>query len=62
MKMIAVFELEFESEDMWDQDSIKKEYKDDWLKAMQYLYESDGLGIFEEELKLIEVKRRNNEN
>jgi len=53
--MTAVFEIDFDPEDMWDYESAIKE-KGSYLKAMQWLYKNDGMGIFEEELKLVEIK------
>lgn len=60
-KMIAVFEVEFDTDMMWDEESIRTEMDGDWLKAMKWLYESDGLGIFsdEDELKLVAVNHPN---
>ena len=55
-KMIAVLEVEFESDDMWDKDALKSEMGGDWFKAMSWLYENDDIGIFSEPLKLVEVK------
>ena len=57
-KMIAVFEVEFESDDMWDKESVKEDMGGDWLKAMEWLYEEDDIGIFNEKLKLVDVRAK----
>jgi len=56
MKKIAVLEVEFESDDMWDQESLEKEMDGDWLKAMTELFDSDGIGIFDNDLILVAIK------
>lgn len=55
-KKIAVLEVEFESDDMWDEDSLKEDMDGDWLKAMQWLFKENSLSIFDEEIKLVDVK------
>ena len=57
-KMIAVFEVEFDSDMMFDEESIKKDFNGDWLMAMQWLYEEDDIGIFNEKLKLVDVRAK----
>lgn len=53
--MKAIFELEFESDDMWDEESVNTKMDGDWLKAMRWLYKEEGFGIFGEEPKLVRV-------
>ena len=53
--MKAIFEVKFKQSDMCDKESLKKEYGGSWKKCMKYLYEQEGLGIFSEELKLIDI-------
>ena len=55
-KKIAVLEVEFESDDMWDEDSLKEDMDGDWLKDMQWLFKENSLSIFDEEIKLVDVK------
>ncbi len=55
-KKIAVFEVEFESDLMWDEESLKSEMGGDWLKAMQWLLKEESMGIFDNEMKLVAVK------
>ena len=57
-KMIAVLEVEFETDDMWDEQRLKDEMGGDWLKAMQWLFDNESLGIFNEELRLVAVKSK----
>ena len=52
--MIAVFEVAFDPDDMFDADDLKF-YGNSWLKAMKWLYREEGLGIFTEKLKLVSV-------
>ena len=52
--MKAIFEVEFDPDIMADDVSVEE--IGGWLAMMQWLYEQEGLGIFENELKLIEVK------
>lgn len=53
---IAVIEIPFESSIMWDEKSAIKEHGS-FLKAMQWLFENDGMGIFDEGVeKLVAIK------
>lgn len=52
--MKAIFEVEFDPETMEDEDQVKE--MGGWLAMMQWLYGEEGFGIFENEVKLIEVK------
>ena len=54
MKMIAVFEVEFESKYMWDDKDIGQ-FKSS-LNTMRFLVKEEGLGIFDKEFKLKELK------
>jgi hypothetical protein len=56
MKKKIIFEVEFETEDMCDKETLKKEYRSDWNRLMRYLYKSEGLGLFSKPLKFIKVK------
>jgi hypothetical protein len=55
--MKAIFEVEFNQNSMIDSESLKKEYGNDLLLCMKELYDSDGMGIFDKELKLIRLKK-----
>jgi hypothetical protein len=48
MKKIAVFEVEFDSDDMISEEDLKSDYNNDWLKFMQELFKDDDFGIFDE--------------
>ncbi len=55
--MKAVFEVEFDEDMMIDAESLGKEFSNDWMKFMEYLIDSDGLGIFDpENFKLVAIK------
>lgn len=48
MCMKAIFEAEFEPDMMIDSEALQSEYGGDLNKVMQYLYEQEGTGIFNE--------------
>lgn len=52
--MKAIFEVEFDPELMADDISVEE--MGGWLAMMQYLYTENDLGIFDNDLKLVEVK------
>ena len=54
--MKAILEVEFDKDMMIDQESLDQDFGGDWLKFMQWMFKEDGIGIFEEEIKLIEVR------
>lgn len=55
--MKAIFEVEFDSGIMYDKKALKKECNNSWFIAMKRLYKSDGIGIFDRELKLKKIVR-----
>ena len=57
-KMVGVFEVEFESDSMWNEEALKTEMGGDWLKAMKWLFTEEDLGIFSEELELVAIKSK----
>lgn len=59
MKKIAVFEVEFEEEDMISKDDLMLVYKGDLLKFMKILFKDEGFGIFDKKIKLVDVKEKN---
>lgn len=54
--MKAIFEVTFKESDMYDKEDLKR-YGGSPLKLMKWLYQEEGLGIFLNELKLVEVKK-----
>jgi hypothetical protein len=54
--MKAIIEIEFDKETMCTQDTVDKLYNGSWLEVMQYLFKYDGMGIFENDPKLIKVE------
>ena len=48
-KKIAVFEIPFDADIMFSEQAIKDEFGGDWLKAMQWLFEEEGPGLFIDE-------------
>ena len=55
MKKIAVFEVEFEEDDMISKDDLKIFYNDDLLRYMKVLFKDEGIGIFDKEIKLVNI-------
>lgn len=55
MKKIAVLQVEFEEEDMISKDDLMLFYNNDLLKFMKMIFREEGLGIFDEQIKLIDI-------
>jgi hypothetical protein len=53
--MKAIFEVEFNPDDMISEEELNNYYDGSWMKVMSELFESDGIGIFSNDLKLIKV-------
>lgn len=47
--MKAVLHIKFDPTLMFPQDEIDSEYGGDWGKAMEWLWEQEGLGLFDYE-------------
>jgi len=54
--MIAVFEVEFDADAMFDDFTLNEMHNGDWVKAMKWLYGEEDMGIFIKEPKLIDVR------
>lgn len=52
--MKAVFEVEFNPDFMADEEQVER--LGGWFNMIEWLYKEERLGIFENELELIEVK------
>lgn len=55
MKKIAVFEVEFEEDNMISKDDLKLFYNGDLLRFMKVLFKDEGFGIFDKEIKLVDI-------
>lgn len=55
MKMKAVFEVEFDKEFMISEEDLKECFNGDFLKFMQELFKEEGFGIFDKEIKLVDI-------
>lgn len=55
--MKAVFEVEFKMSEMIDRKTLKEQYKGSLLKCMRWLYDNEGLGIFDKDFKLTKLKK-----
>lgn len=56
MKMKAVFEVEFNEEDMISEEDLKEYFDGNLLRFMQELFKEEGFGIFDKEIKLVDIK------
>lgn len=54
--MTAVLEVKFNPDTMWDEDDLNRQFGGSWLKGMQWLYTDEGLGIFNERIRLVGIK------
>ena len=52
--MKAIFEVEFDPKFMADESDVAEH--GGWLETMQYLYNENDMGIFDNELKLVRVE------
>jgi len=57
----AVFEVDFDVEDIIDKEELEKQFNNDLLECMQELYNNDGFGLFDNDIKLVEIKDGKNE-
>ena len=57
--MKAIFEVEFDPNVMADEDQVNE--IGGWTETMQWLYLNNGFEIFDEEIKLVRVKERDDE-
>ena len=55
MKMKAVFEVKFDKEFMISEENLKECFDGDFLKFMQELFKEEGFGIFDNEIKLVDI-------
>ena len=55
MKMKAVFEVEFDENFMISEEDLKEFFDGDLLKFMQELFKEEGFGIFDSEIKLVDI-------
>lgn len=56
--MKAILEVEFNSKDMCSIKELNKYYNGSWLKCMKFLFKSESIGIFDKEIKLVDVKNK----
>ena len=49
--MKAILEVEFDKDIMMDDFTVNKEFKGSWFNAMKWLYDEDGISIFENNIK-----------
>lgn len=54
--MKAIIEIEFNKDDMIDDESLFKDFGGDLKTYMKLVFEEEGMGIFEDDGKLIDIK------
>ena len=57
--MKAIFEVDFNKEDMISDEDLKEYYDNDLFKFMKELINEEGFGIFDNDFKLKEIKEDN---
>jgi hypothetical protein len=55
-KKIAVFEVEFDTDMMIDDEDLQANHKGNWLEFMRSIFQEEGFGIFTENIKVVDVK------
>lgn len=53
----AILEVEFNEAEMVDKETLKVDYNNDLLRVMQELYDFDGFGVFNEDIKLVRIEK-----
>lgn len=51
----AILEVEFDPKMMADEDDVVESFEGSWFKLIEYLLKEEGLGIFEQDIKLVDV-------
>lgn len=55
MKKIAVLQVEFDPDIMISEEDLKEYWNNNWVEFMQVLFEDESIGLFDEEIKLVDV-------
>ena len=55
MKMKAIFEVELNKDFMISEEDLKECFDGNFLKFMQELFKEEGFGIFDSEIKLVDI-------
>lgn len=55
MKKIAVLQVEFDPDIMISEEDLKKFWNNNWVEFMQELFKDESIGIFDEEIKLVDI-------
>lgn len=55
MKKIAVLQVEFDSDIMISEEDLKEYWNNNWVEFMQELFKDESIGIFDEEIKLVDI-------
>lgn len=55
MKKIAVLQVEFDPDIMISEEDLKEFWNNNWVEFMQELFKDESIGIFDEEIKLVDI-------
>lgn len=55
MKKIAVLQVEFDPDIMISEEDLKEYWNNNWVEFMQELFKDESIGIFDEEIKLVDI-------
>jgi len=53
--MKAIFSMSFSKKEICDKKTLEKQFKNSWYKCIKFLVDDEGIGIFNNNLKLVEV-------
>jgi hypothetical protein len=55
MKKIAVLQVEFDPDIMISEEDLKEYWNNNWVEFMQELFKDESIGMFDEEIKLVDI-------
>lgn len=55
MKKIAVLQVEFDPDIMISEEDLKEFWNNNWVEFMQELFKDESIGLFDEEIKLVDI-------
>lgn len=61
MKKIAVLQVEFDPDIMISEEDLKEYWNNNWVEFMQELFKDESIGIFDEEIKLVDILDKDQE-
>lgn len=55
MKKVAVLQVEFDPDIMISEEDLKEYWNNNWVEFMQELFKDESIGMFDEEIKLVDI-------